>query len=1198
MRYFLLISFLFMCLTSTAQVSVADPRVEYVHTPLGIDVEKPRFSWHLEQAPDERGIRQLTYQITVTDPSGTQVWDSGVVDSDESLNIVYEGNPLQPSSRYDWTVQLTLNNGAEISDNSWFETGLMSLDGGMDNWDGAEWIGGSSEDILLYSHALSVFRAGWTIRLDEESGSTKGAFVFGANDRRLMNRDLNILGVENGMDESYLAFELDISSLEESENGQARLNVYRSGYSGTDDPNKPLYQLDIPTTLINEENKYEAHNFHLAIIFGVCQVYVDGMSEENSLVKRDPNASPFATPGLQLNPQGTAGGDQIVFPLVADIGFRVDEGNQASFSNVEIMNYRAPSNTLFHENLSDDYNGIFAGEQPLSIRENAYFVSAVDGQALVIADPSRNSTPMLRHMFNSDNNKVARARLYVTARGIYEMYLNGERVGEDYFNPGLTQYNKTIMYQTYDVTDALNNGENVIGAKMAEGWWSGNATFRGNNWNYFGDRQSLLAKLEIVYEDGTSKSIVTKPDAWKYFNDGPIIYSSFFQGEVYDSRKEEAIRGWSSPGYDDSQWKSAVSVPVEGTTYSDENLRHDNVNVIAMIGENAGIVKTLTAKSVEEVRPGVFVYDMGQNMVGVPQIRINGQRGDTITMRYAEVRYPDLPEHENYVDMIMMENIRAALTTDVWILKGGTETIQPSFTFHGFRFLEISGITEAIPAENVKGLVISSIGELASAYETSNELVNQLWSNITWSFRGNFLSIPTDTPARNERMGWNGDINVFSRTATYLGSVEPFLRRHLLANRDMQRDDGRFDDIAPVGQGFGGILWGSAAMVIPWELYQQYGDKRVLEEHYDAMKAYVDYLATRQDPETGIIDEGPLGDWLSPEGFKNDNTLLWTAYQVYDLEIVFKTATLLGKTADATKYKSWYNERRAFFHDTYLDPETRKTLHSGYQGPSFGADPRDEPSKKGDLVDTQGSYAIPLALGVINEESKEKVVNNLVATIKRENMDNLGKMRPENSLMTGFIGTASLGPALSQNGYDDLAYTLLQQESYPSWLYSVINGATTIWERLNSYTVEDGFGGNNSMNSFNHYSFGAVGSWMYNYSLGIRRGEPGFKRFELRPEPDPTGQMVWAKGYYDSMYGRISSEWQVDGDQLIYRTTVPPNTSAILYLPASDPKKVEESERKARKADGVEFLRYENGLAVYELVSGTYEFQTTYSPGL
>jgi len=361
------------------------------------------------------------------------------------------------------------------------------------------------------------------------------------------------------------------------------------------------------------------------------------------------------------------------------------------------------------------------------------------------------------------------------------------------------------------------------------------------------------------------------------------------------------------------------------------------------------------------------------------------------------------------------------------------------------------------------------------------------------------------------------------------------------------------------------------------------------------MKRYIAFLDTRVDPSTGILNEGPLGDWLSPEVNKNDNSLMWTAYQVYDLEILAKTAETLGRPEEAKTFRMKYQERKAFFNATYVDAATHKTIMSGFISPRFGPPGQsgsDDKSKKGQPMDTQASYAIPLALGVFSEEHIPHVIGHLAAAVERENTDDSGATRPAYSLMTGFIATASISPALSENGRDDLAYKLLQQTTYPSWLYSVINGATTIWERLNSYTVENGFGGNNSMNSFNHYSFGAVAAWMYNHSLGIQRhpNVPAFKKFILLPTPDPTGQMTFASGHYDSVYGRIESGWKVESGKLTYQASVPANTTATLYLPAASVRGITESGKPANKATGVTFLKFENGKAVYELQPGKYEF--------
>ena len=532
----------------------------------------------------------------------------------------------------------------------------------------------------------------------------------------------------------------------------------------------------------------------------------------------------------------------------------------------------------------------------------------------------------------------------------------------------------------------------------------------------------------------------------------------------------------------------------------------------------------------------------------------------------------------------MLENIRAAMAQDIYVADGRAAVFQPEFTFHGYRFIEITGIDRPLPVENVQGVVLSSIDRFTAHYETSNPKINRLWENIRWSMLGNFLSIPTDCPQRNERMGWSGDISVFSRTATYMADVRDFLHRHLLAMRDVQREDGRFTDVAPMGGGFGGLLWGSAGITVAWECFRQYGDTLMLREHYPAMKRYVDFVLEKYiDRKTNIlVQENPgsgsnLGDWLGLEQKKNDNSLLWESCLLLDLDIMRSIARELGKADDERYFTEKYNRRRAFFNETYIDSKTGKTVCSGFRQNKRGM-------SKGKLVDTQTSYALPLAFGIVNDEHREKFTASFVATVEREGVMDNGKTAPPVSLLTGFIGTAWICKALSDVGRTDLAYRLLQQTSYPSWLYPVEQGATTIWERLNSYTHENGFGGNNSMNSFNHYAFGAVGAWMVENSLGVNRDEnsPGFKHFVLKPEPDPTGQMAFAKGYYDSPAGRIESGWEHKGGETHYRFVVPQNTAAALYLPGS--------EFTVDSEKGIKKLGVIGGRQAFELQAGEYRF--------
>lgn len=1169
MKAFLNLMCIAACVSSSMlNISCSDDKggiegmtVEYTENYLGVDTQSPRFGWRMETGDNTgRGISQSAYSIEVKDENGNSVWSTGKINSGLSQNIQYKGGKLLPATRYDWLVTVWDNNGEERTGKSWFETSLMTSDD-KEGWNGSRWIGGSDNDMVLYSHYLPVFKMNLSFKMKDDAKQKKAGFIYGANDERLMDSNKNIYHIASPEDASYVKVEVDLSNVYSGR--QAVLDVYRVGYHKDDKADNPFVSFNIPNNIINKANAVSSHVVTLYSELGFTRFYVDGkkVGEYN------------------INPMGL-GGDFIAFPVVGDVGFTLSSANDFSEASMEICNFRSPENLI------------------ATVAMDADRVKAC-GKDMYLVNPSRNSMPMLRTEFTAETKRIKKARLYATARGIYEMYINGKRVGDDYFNPGVTQYNKTHLYQSYDVTELLNNGENAIGALLAEGWWSGASTYTGEHWNFFGDRQSLLAQLVITYKDGSKQVVVTSPETWKYYSDGPIVYGSFFQGEIYDSSKEKAVEGWTTAAYDDSKWSKTVEIPLEGYVSKAETVNrsvthprprvddYSDFHLISQYGQTVKAIKKLTAQSVEEVRPGIFVYDMGQNMVGVPEITLSGmEAGKVVNMRFAEVKYPELPRYAGNEGMIMLENIRAAMAQDKYITKGGNETYSPRFTYHGYRFIEITGIDKALPVENVKGIVLSSIDGLASHYETSNEKVNKLWNNIVWSTYANFFSVPTDCPQRNERLGWAGDISVFSRTSTYLADVPQFLRRYLRAMRDVQREDGRFPDVAPIGGGFGGLLWGSAGITVLWEIYQQYGDTAVLAEHYDAMKKYVDYILEKNiDPKTNILVQenvfGNLGDWLGPEDMKNDKTLMWEAYFLYDLEIMNKVATILGKTEDAEMYGKLHDERMSFFNSTYIDKATAKTISSGADGP-----------KKGGLVDIQTSYVLPLSFGIVNPELKDAFASNLANAVKRENVADDGKTYPQYSLMTGFIGTAWISKALSDNGYDDVAYNLLQQTSYPSWLYSVEQGATTIWERLNSYTHVDGFGENNRMNSFNHYSFGAVGAWMYAYSLGIMRDEanPGFKHFILSPRIDPTGKMTFAKGYYDSLYGRIESAWEVTADKVKYLFTIPANTTATLKIPAKGIDSITENGTSLVMAEGIISTSYADGMADIELGSGKYEF--------
>jgi alpha-L-rhamnosidase len=611
--------FLMLTSLSYAQFKVVSLKTDYQQTPLGTDAENHFFSWQMETGANLKGQSQKAYQITVIDEAGKTVWDSKKIENGTSVGIRYNGETLSPVTRYVWKVTVWNQDGKKENAASWFETGLMDPNPNLSAWDGAHWIGGNDNDLVFYSHYLTVFKLSYEIQLDRQSKSTKAAFIFGANDERLMDRNMNTKGVSSKKDASYIKTELDISNVNGTATGTAKLTIYRVGYAEDDRTDSPFKVLSIPLSLINQSNKYDKHHVFISSIFGVSDFYIDG-NDEAHRISIDDRGKPAS---INLNPEGW-GADYIAYPAVADIGFAVEKGQKAFFSKVRIMNNRAPSNVMFQEELTaKKYEGIFAksGTKTLQITNGHYIIDGRLQPVHIIANPTQNASPMLRTEFKTTGKKIKKARLYATARGIYELYLNGDRIGNEYFNPGLTQYDKTQLYQTYDVTQVVvENGGNALGALLSEGWWSGNITFTGNHWNFFGDRQSLLAKLVITYNDGTTQVVTTNPDTWKYYNDGPIRYGSFFQGEVYDATKEKAVAGWDKPGFNDSRWTKTQVIGTEITTYNEttnaqnEQVRLDftKMKLVGMPGVKAIVVQKIKPLSVKEVRPGVFVYDMGK----------------------------------------------------------------------------------------------------------------------------------------------------------------------------------------------------------------------------------------------------------------------------------------------------------------------------------------------------------------------------------------------------------------------------------------------------------------------------------------------------------------------------------------------------------------------------------------------------------
>lgn len=924
-------------------------------------------------------------------------------------------------------------------------------------FENAKWIGAPPEELPFDRDFLSVFVIDFDLNIADDGVA---AILYGIDDPRLMKSNFNIYNLENQVDSSGIKIEF---------NGKKEIKIYRFGYHPEDKADSPLF--------IFEETHLKEGNNHVEIKSnsGITDIVVNGIEIGN----------------VVLNPLGR-GGDYIPFPVLAKMAVEIQENQNNTIGNIKVKNYREPGNIVASCSTCFQHSGKI--EFPIK------------GQ------------PQLKKDFQIDKMPL-KAKITATARGIYDIEVNGENVNNDYFYPGITAYNKTHLYHDFDILPYLKLGENEIKVQLAEGWWSGPSTYFPENWNFFGDRSSFIAKMEFRYENGETDIVVTEPNDWLYSTDGPLLQGSFFQGERYDATRLDG----------DREWRGAVEIGLDSTVNKSVG-SWDKIDFVKTFGDKINVIDTLTAIGMTEPRKGVFIYDMGQNFSGVPYIEFeNCKRGETVTLRFSEVLYPEMEEYQPNAGLLMTENLRSALSTDLYTFQGkDTEIFSPRFTSHGYRFIEISGLDEPVPLDRVKSLALSSISKINAHYESSDTLLNRLWNNIVWSALSNFNSIPTDCPQRNERLGWMGDISVFAPTAFQIADIAPLIRQFLTSVRDIQAENGRYPDVAPVGSGFGGILWGSAGITVPWEYYKVTGDIKTIREHYPSMKKYMEYiLAETIDEETGIIvqnrDWGDLGDWLSPEYEKNDKSLLWECYFIYDLYLMSEMAKLLDYSDDADHFVSLRDERKKFFVNNYIDKGTSKTVWSGFV-----------PTKKGELVDTQISYVLPIVFEIY---STPEFIENFIETIQRPNVADDGTLCQSYSLMTGFIGTAWISHALSKTGHDEAAYKLLTSTSYPSWLYPVTQGATTIWERLNSYTHDKGFGNNNSMNSFNHYSFGAVGNWLISNSLGINNGLEG--EVIIAPEPDLTGSITYAKGWKDTKFGRIESEWRIDDGEISFDISIP-----------------------------------------------------------
>jgi alpha-L-rhamnosidase len=749
--------------------------------------------------------------------------------------------------------------------------------------------------------------------------------------------------------------------------------------------------------------------------------------------------------------------------------------------------------------------------------------------------------PMLRKEFTVAGPVVS-ARAYVTSRGLYEMHLNGKRVGDAVFTPGWTSYTHRLQYQTFDVTALLGTGANAVGVLLGNGWYRGEIGFT-NQRNRYGNRVALLLQIAIKYKDGRQE-IVASDGTWKATT-GPILMSEIYHGETYDARLE--VPGWTAPGFDDRQWAG-----VRIADYPKDDL-------IAPAGPPVRKIEEIHPVKILKTPAGETVVDMGQNMVGWVRLAVQGPAGATVVLRHAEV----LDKDGNFYT----ENLRNAKATIAYTLKGGAaETFEPHFTFMGFRYVAVQGYPGELTLDRLTGIVVHSDMPQASDFETSNPLINQLQHNILWGQKGNFLDVPTDCPQRDERLGWTGDAQVFCRTAAFNRDVAGFFTKWLKDMSADQLQSGSIPHVIPdvlsnPGRPQGGAAgWADSAVIIPWTLYLTYGDKRILEEQYPTMVRWVEYMRTRAGDDYIWDGDFHFGDWLafastSPAypGATTGTDLIATAFYAHSTDLLQRIARLLGKQDEAVRYGEQLGKIKAAFRREFV-------TDNGRVGEN-----------------TQTAYVLALDFDLLPQELRAAAAKRLAAEV-----------RSRKHLTTGFLGTPYLCHVLARFGYLDEAYMLLKREEYPSWLYPVKHGATTIWERWDGQKP-DGTFQDKGMNSFNHYAYGAIGDWMYRVMAGIEvdEGVPGYKHVLIQPQPG--GGFSSVKASHETMYGRVSSQWRI-AEEFDLTVEVPPNTRATIRLPRAHVEQVRESGQPLVGVTGITSSRQDGDSVVIEAGSGQYHF--------
>lgn len=1029
--FLLCIGMLFLggCSNTASSCLVEDLKVNNRTNPLSVD-ENPVFSWKLVDAT--QGQQQTAYNIVVADTlenldKENYIWNSGKVESDSSVAIPYTGEELESETRYYWQVMIWDKDGKKIESR---QEAYFETGITEDGWDGAEWICLQEEEETAIEETCYTLE--YDIRMDQAANS---GFAWGADKREYGKH------VICAIDTTGEAFDLVLSEME----GESVLQEYR-------------YALG--------ERGFDRDSF-----FGVSHHLRIDVEKQNITVVMDE----IVVVSQMLSEQKGIG----------QIGFWTTRGAfYAYYDNVCVTN-NSTGECVYEESFEQEENTIFW----------PYYAKMVDGwveasAGYLLIHGGEEPAPMLRKEFETED-KVVSARLYASALGIYDIYLNGEKVGDEYFSPGQSVYTKEVYYRTYDVTQQIQSGTNAIGVMLGHGRYDR----AKSSW---GDTLAFCGKLVLTYEDG-SEQVVVSDSSWKGYRDGPIRSDDMFSGEYYDARYE--LDGWAEAGFQEENW-TLVKV------YANCGAKR-----VATDSEPIRCIQELEPVAVTEPQEGVFVYDFGQNINGICRITVKGQPGQVVTLRFAEALNEDTMScKDDAVGTIWTQNLYTADNTDYYVVKSTDEEVYEStFVCRGFRYVQITGIEEALSTEQVVGVVLSSDLERTGYFECSDEHVNQLYQSIYWTQLDNFVDVPVDCPQRDERFGWAGDAQVFEPTAAYNADVYQFMRQYVAALRLGQNEDGSYPELAPSASSEGGSNgWSDAGIILVWKLYQQYGDITIIQENLDAMCRYMDYLVNTSENflrmRTGYNDHNAVSTL--------DDTICNTAQCAYVASLLTKMCQVMGEEELAEKYHLIMEQYKQAWQENYINEDGS--------------------------IDCwlQSAYTLGLAWDLYPEHLKEAGASCLNSAVEFN----------EYHLNTGFVATPYLLQMLCDYGYVDTAYKVLQQNTYPSWNYMFSHGATTITEAWSTYYDNaDGTYGING--SLNHYGLGAVGAWLYEDVLGIKQDEkvPGYKHFYL--EPVVGGGLSYAKGSYESVYGTIESEWRVEGNELVFHFVIPANTSATVSLP-------------------------------------------------